>query len=217
MLFDKMLNIFHRKKTESNIPGWFHSNELYNLAVQFSHNSSVFIELGSFYGKSTVYMAELIKKSKKPIKFYAIDTWEWDEWMDDESFLIGFSVEEKKEFAFINKLYNKDMPNIINHYLDRYDVQNYVELIKSDSVLAANKFDDGSVDFIYLDTGHTYNRIKNEISAWLPKIRKGGLIGGDDFDRDDHKDGGVSRAVIEFSNNDFITDGVTWYFFNGKV
>ena len=48
------------------------------------------------------------------------------------------------------------------------------------------------VDFVYIDANHQYEFVKADILAWLPKVKKGGMICGHDFGRD-----GVYKAVLE--------------------
>jgi hypothetical protein len=50
------------------------------------------------------------------------------------------------------------------------------------------------VDFVYIDGKHTYEQVKADILAYLPKIRKGGLLGGHDYY---HEYPSVLRAVNE--------------------
>jgi predicted O-methyltransferase YrrM len=64
--------------------------------------------------------------------------------------------------------------------------------IRSDSAGAASKFEDGSVDFVWIDAGHEYEEVKADIEAWMPKLKRGGVMGGDDYPFD-----GVSKAVKE--------------------
>lgn len=54
------------------------------------------------------------------------------------------------------------------------------------------RFADGSLDFVWLDAGHDYASVRSDIAAWLPKVKPGGLLGGDDWPMD-----GVARAVRE--------------------
>ena len=50
------------------------------------------------------------------------------------------------------------------------------------SLEAVKKFDDGSIDFIHIDQRHGYQVIKNDIVAWWPKLKIGGLISGDNYE-----------------------------------
>lgn len=59
-----------------NINGWFDFEWLYNKAVKqaIDNSQTKFIEIGSFYGKSSAYMAVEIFNSKKNIELTCIDT-----------------------------------------------------------------------------------------------------------------------------------------------
>jgi hypothetical protein len=46
---------------------------------------------------------------------------------------------------------------------------------------AADKIKDGSLDFAYIDGDHTLRGITIDLIKLLPKIKPGGLLGGDDF------------------------------------
>jgi len=54
-------------------------------------------------------------------------------------------------------------------------------MIRAQSPIAANMFPDGYFDFVYIDAGHDYENVMKDLTAWFPKVRKGGLICGDDF------------------------------------
>ena len=45
----------------------------------------------------------------------------------------------------------------------------------------ARRFADGALDWVYLDAMHTYNDTLRDLEAWYPKVRRGGLVSGDDF------------------------------------
>lgn len=74
-------------------------------------------------------------------------------------------------------------------------------IMREYSISAARHFDDSQLDWVYIDSNHRYENIKEDLITWLPKIKKNGIISGHDFyDRhDDWHDCGVESAVREFS------------------
>ena len=57
-----------------------------------------------------------------------------------------------------------------------------ISLIVADSITAATFFADRSLDWVHLDARHDREHVKADISAWLPKIKAGGWLSGDDYD-----------------------------------
>jgi Methyltransferase domain len=64
---------------------------------------------------------------------------------------------------------------------------------------AAPLFADAHFDWAYLDASHYYDDVKTDLEAWFPKVKSGGFITGDDYDRHGFWDHGVTRAVNEFA------------------
>jgi hypothetical protein len=63
---------------------------------------------------------------------------------------------------------------------------------------AAPLFPDGHFDWMYVDASHFYDDVKRDLGAFFPKLKQGGYIAGDDYDRRGIWDHGVTRAVDEF-------------------
>lgn len=95
-------------------------------------------------------------------------------------------------------------------------------MIRKTSVEAAKEFADGSLDFVYIDAAHDYESVKEDLEAWYPKVRAGGVVSGHDYVA--HQDFGVIEAVntfaeehdytVELTDNDYWK-GVnfsSWYF-----
>ena len=67
------------------------------------------------------------------------------------------------------------------------------------TVEAAERIPDDSLDFVFIDAGHSYEAVTADIRAWWPKVKVGGWFGGHDY-HEHHP--GVIRAVTErFSEN----------------
>mmetsp|Transcript_9500 Transcript_9500/g.23691 ORF Transcript_9500/g.23691 Transcript_9500/m.23691 type:complete len:167 (-) Transcript_9500:78-578(-) len=53
--------------------------------------------------------------------------------------------------------------------------------IRGLSLEVAGRFAEEVFDWIYIDTKHTYESTLDELVAWYPKVRRGGLVSGDDY------------------------------------
>lgn len=56
-----------------------------------------------------------------------------------------------------------------------------VSFMKNTSVPAASHVRLESLDFAYIDADHGYNAVTNDLAAWWPKIKPGGLLAGNCF------------------------------------
>ena len=72
-------------------------------------------------------------------------------------------------------------------------------LCRGESVEMAGKVPDGSLDFAFIDADHSYDAVKQDLLAWFPKLKAGGLLCGHDWDHPKHPaKWGVRQAVEEF-------------------
>ena len=71
-----------------------------------------------------------------------------------------------------------------------------VTIIRQFSKVAAATFPDNFFDWVYIDANHSYEAVRDDLAAWLPKIKNGGFIAGHDYMN--HAYFGVVRAVDEF-------------------
>jgi hypothetical protein len=74
------------------------------------------------------------------------------------------------------------------------------EIWRLTSVRAAKRVHDRSIDFVYIDARHDYESVLEDLRAWFPKVRTGGIISGHDYVTGSFPQGefGVSKAVDEF-------------------
>lgn len=142
---------------------------------------SVWVELGSWTGKSTAYCVVELKNQNKFGDFYCVDTWE------------GGPEHQENQLIKDKTLYEIFETNI-------KPVIDDVHIIKSLSWDSSKRFADNSVDVCYVDAGHEYECVVKDIVHFWPKIKVGGWLFGDDFTKSFP---GVQKAVREFaiSNN----------------
>lgn len=164
------------------IPGHFNYENVYRDMIAFSpeNTEEKFVEIGVWKGKSVSFAGVEISNSGKKIKLDAVDTWEGSPGepilMEDESLING-------------TLYNEFIVNTV-------PVRNIVRPVKMSSVEAAKLYDDNSLFFVFIDGSHLYEAVREDIIAWLPKVKSGGFIGGHDIDQPEEFNG-VRRAVDE--------------------
>lgn len=54
-------------------------------------------------------------------------------------------------------------------------------IIRKTSVDALNDFQDGSLDFVYIDGDHEFSHIAADLVGWSKKVRVGGVVSGHDY------------------------------------
>jgi len=59
----------------------------------------------------------------------------------------------------------------------------HVTLLKCTSRDALKYFDDGILDFVYIDANHTFDYVMFDIIEWSRKVKIGGIISGHDYYR----------------------------------
>jgi predicted O-methyltransferase YrrM len=105
----------------------------------------------------------------------------------------------------------QDIANVTDEYHAAFmgqamlNVANYREkavMIRDESVRAASMFADRSLDWVYIDAAHDTENCYADIQAWLPKVRDGGVIWGDDYMDGIYHDSvfGVKTAVQKAFN-----------------
>lgn len=126
------------------------------------------VEIGSYAGESSTLFANNVKK------LYCVDTW-------SDEHLPQFE-EGQNTSAEIESIFRERTSYIVN-----------IHILKMTSEEASKKFEDESIDFVYLDGGHTTLDITSDSSVWYPKLKKGGIFSGHDYNSFT-----VSQVVNEF-------------------
>jgi predicted O-methyltransferase YrrM len=185
----------------SNIDGWFSYDYIYKHVVDTARDGELFVEIGSFKGRSSAYMAVEIINSGKNIRFDCIDTWE------------GSPEHQKGAEAEVKEVVNGTLYKTFLQNMK--PVHGYYRPIKMTSLQAAEIYDDRSIDFLMIDGAHEYESVVADIRAYLPKIKIGGVIAGDDVWGDERMPETVSgpawASIQELHTYDFKFVGNHFY------
>ena len=145
-------------------------------------------------GKSSNYLSKKIKESGKNINLITVDTFkgtEYEPW--HQNVVNSFNGDVFYEFIE-NTTLSGNSDNI--------------QIIKDTSKNASSQFSNSSIDFCFIDAGHTYEDVKDDIKNWYKKVKPGGVIGGDDYGTNIFD--GVTTAVDEFFYRTIVKTGWAW-------
>jgi len=93
---------------------------------------------------------------------------------------------------------------------ERTKIYPQVKLLNAWSVDASKKFADNSLDYIFIDANHTYEWVVEDLKAWAPKVKKGGIVMGHDYFRFNKLNFGVIQAVNGWVETHHIKHLFTW-------
>ncbi len=141
----------------------------------FRNKKPVIVEVGSWMGNSSVAISNGIRKYCRGALFHCVDIFSKEYYASVPGLAVGAKTD-------IRKIFEKNMkgyPHIT---------------MQMTSLEAAPKFEDESIDFIFIDANHDYEYVRDDINAWWPKLKTGGIMCGHDYSVDFK---GVKKAVIE--------------------
>jgi len=133
------------------IEGWFDYQDIYKDIADKYPNGSNFAIVGVWKGRCTAFMAV--------------------------------------------ELLNLNKPETKIHCIDNFCGGTYdafttnIEPVKSQIIISDNMpsvekaatYPDSFFEFVFIDAAHDYESVKADISAWLPKVKKGGVLAGHDY------------------------------------
>ncbi len=137
------------------------------------------VEIGILFGEFSAHLLEYW-----PGTLYMVDPWVQQ---PSEAYCDGCNS------VVMERAYQKTLAAVAP-YGERAQIR------RTFSLDAADKFADGSLDYVYLDGNHRADVVAAELRAFWPKLRPGALLAGHDFynRHDDWHDCGVQQAVEEF-------------------
>jgi len=185
-------------KYYEKIQGWFNFAEPYEKAVQIAPEDAVFVEVGSWRGKSLIYLASyIIEQGRTDIDLWAIDTWRGSNEPIHNQIINQLGGDDALYNDFIQNIHEAGVAHIISHRREK-------------SIEASKKFSSSSCFFVYIDAGHTYEDVINDIQAWWPIIQAGGVLAGHDYHADSPE---VIAAVHDFFGESLLVfpEARTWW------
>ena len=161
-----------------------------------------FLEIGVFHGVTARNVCELLYQIHgNDFKYVGLDLFEKS---DENKFEVIPSTNFKNPFKkFYHQYITRQDPysiEAVSNLLKKF--KNQVHLIKGNSNQVLKKMDMSKIDFVFLDGGHEYNTVVNDLNSCIDVLKFNGSILCDDYNLGSAP--GVKKAIDEFvKNNNF--------------
>ncbi len=177
-----------------DIHGWFNFDDIYLEMIHEAKDGYHFVEIGSWLGKSSSYMAVEIANSGKKIQFDVVDIWDFNNCSDNN----------------YNDILKKNSESAFDMFIKNINpVKNYINIIRGYSKDISVNYEDNSLDFVFIDASHDYDSVKQDLQSWYPKIKIGCVMAGHDYISDYEQN--VKRAVDEFFGDTVLVKNTSWF------
>jgi len=155
-----------------------------------------FLEIGVFHGVTARNVCELLYKIHgNDFKYVGLDLFEKS---DQNKFEVIPSTNFKNPFKkFYHQYIMRQDPysiEAVSNLLKKF--KNQVHLIKGNSNQVLKKMDMSKIDFVFLDGGHQYNTVVNDLNSCMDVLKFNGSILCDDYNLGSAP--GVKKAIDEF-------------------
>jgi len=158
-----------------DVDGWFTWRSAQEEAVSSFPDGSRFVEVGTYLGRSLCSLGEVVERSGKNIDVIGIDTCRGSGPEGLRGTDYHANAVSNGGGTFAGTLHK----NVLDCGFGEK-----ITLIISDSISAARLFGDASLEWVHLDARHDYASVKADVEAWLPKVKAGGWLSGDDYDEE---------------------------------
>ena len=158
----------------------------------------IFLEIGVFHGVTARNICELLYRThKNDFKYIGLDLFVENEENKNEVVPnIKFNNPLKRIYFKYIKKQNPYSLEAVRDLLKKFEKN--VHLIQGNSNKVLNKMDMSKIDYVFLDGGHEYNTVKNDLDNCIEVIKKGGTVLCDDYNLGSAP--GVKEAIDEFVN-----------------
>ena len=115
---------------------------------------SIFVELGTHTGNSYFAFCQSVVEAGLATRCFAVDTWQGDEHagLYDEEIFTEVNAHNDGRYAGFSRLLRMTFDDALDH------------------------FSDESIELLHIDGLHTYEAVRHDFEAWLPKLAPGAIV-----------------------------------------
>jgi hypothetical protein len=153
------------------IHGWFTDAdaEVYRIIAEAIPENGIVAEVGTWLGRSLGAFMQFCEEKGKTPKIHAIDTFKG-------------TLSEGEAHAGIVAAHGGSIRSAFEKNIAQFTLSKNVIVHEADSVVVAQALADARLDAVFIDGDHTFDAVTRDVAAWWPKVKKGGIIAGHDYD-----------------------------------
>ena len=188
----KYKKYYRKTSLKQNDVGLFFLNEI------LKKKPKSFLEIGVFHGVTARNVCELLHQIHgNDFNYIGLDLF-------DEN-------DENKDEVIPNTKFSNPLKNMYFKYIKRQDpysiesvkdllskFKDNVHLIKGNSNKILKKIDMSKIDFVFLDGGHAYDTVKNDLNCCLEVVNLNGTIFCDDYNL------GAQAPEVKIAIDEFV-------------
>jgi len=155
-----------------------------SVLAQIPENA-ICAEIGVYKG----HFSDLIWE-RNPKKLHLIDPWKFE--LDPSYAASWYGGSLGRSQAYMDAIYR----SVVRRF--RAAIKSgAIEVHRGSSAKCCAQFSDDYFDWVYIDGNHQYDFVKQDLEMYLPKVKRHGLIAGDDYGTPGWWQDGVTQAVDE--------------------
>ena len=161
-------------------------NFLFQLVKEYSKDG-VTVEIGSYCGKSTCYLAAAAKEVSAT--FISIDHHK-----GSEEHQLGELYHDSEEYDHVLGRINT-FPSFIKNLTDNHLDDFVIPMVTSSKT--ASKILKDDISLLFIDGSHTFESAEDDFNFWNKKIKKGGIMAIHDIYDSIEEGGQAPKAIME--------------------
>ncbi|WP_413989027.1 class I SAM-dependent methyltransferase [Labrys okinawensis] len=145
--------------------------------------------IGAELGVFTGLFSTILLERAKPKSAYFVDPW----WL-----IFGKYYPDWGIYTANGRLSTSRAHSVASRRIEKYAQGANVSVLVDYSVPFLERLPDDHLDWVYVDSSHSYDGTAEELNVLKRKVKSGGIVAGDDWhDALDHPHSGVAVAVGE--------------------
>ena len=154
-------------RVSTDVEGWCDYRDLYSHIVKALPENTQIVEIGSWQGQSAIHLCQRLQDIEKTASVHCVDTFKGEQ--------------NQPTHVKIVARHGGSIRHVFEDNIKAAKVDGMITIHEGDSAESAADFEDGTLDFVFIDAAHNYDSVIKDVAAWWPKLKPTGIFAGHDY------------------------------------